>query len=223
MKRLFSRVRSMKVLHFLRHAKSDWDDPALADHARPLAPRGVSAARTLGRALAAEGFRVDRIACSTARRARETCALLGKAARDTPVSFHDELYLVPVQALLAFIRDMPDTAAAIMVVGHNPTTHDAALLLAARAARGQRKALALLREKYPTGALCTIRFDVARWRSIKPGTGTLLRFTRPRDLADDAAAEGSRTPATKRAPSKRAPGKRTSGKRARPTPRRSGS
>src|ERR1022692_4849447 len=27
-------------IHLLRHAKSSWDDPSLADHDRPLAPRG---------------------------------------------------------------------------------------------------------------------------------------------------------------------------------------
>ena len=30
----------MKRLYLLRHAKSSWDDPELADRDRPLAPRG---------------------------------------------------------------------------------------------------------------------------------------------------------------------------------------
>ena len=30
----------MRTLYLLRHAKSSWDDPSLADHDRPLAPRG---------------------------------------------------------------------------------------------------------------------------------------------------------------------------------------
>jgi len=28
-----------RLLYLLRHAKSSWDDPALRDHDRPLAPR----------------------------------------------------------------------------------------------------------------------------------------------------------------------------------------
>ena len=44
-------------------------------------------------------------------------------------------------------------------------------------------AIAKLKEKYPTGALCTIRFNVTHWRQIAPGTGTLMRFLKPRDLA----------------------------------------
>ena len=35
---------AMRQLLLLRHAKSAWDDPALADHARPLNGRGRRAA-----------------------------------------------------------------------------------------------------------------------------------------------------------------------------------
>ena len=36
-----------KQLLLLRHAKSSWDDPSLADEDRPLAPRGRKAARRI--------------------------------------------------------------------------------------------------------------------------------------------------------------------------------
>jgi phosphohistidine phosphatase len=35
----------MKRLYLLRHAKSSWKDPGLADHDRPLAGRGRRAAK----------------------------------------------------------------------------------------------------------------------------------------------------------------------------------
>ena len=41
----------MKRLILLRHAKSAWDEPALADFDRPLAPRGRRAATPLARFL----------------------------------------------------------------------------------------------------------------------------------------------------------------------------
>jgi phosphohistidine phosphatase len=172
----------MKTLHLLRHAKSDWDDAALTDHQRPLSRRGVNAAKAMGRTLAAEGFQVDHIYCSTAQRARETYKLLGTAVKGIPTTFHDELYLVSVDDVLAFIRRAQDTAGSIMIVGHNPTTHDLAMSFAARARKGRHKMLQELREKYPTGALCTLRFNVARWRNVKPARGILERFLRPRDL-----------------------------------------
>jgi phosphohistidine phosphatase len=172
----------MKTLHLLRHAKSDWGDYSVSDHERPLNTRGIAAAKAMGRRLASEDFTVDAVFCSTARRARDTAALLARSLRKVPVSFHDTLYMVAPQDLLDFIRRAPETAQSIMLVGHNPTTHDIALSLTARAGPGQRQALASLKEKYPTCALCTIRLTVDHWRQVAPGTGTLLRFLKPRDL-----------------------------------------
>jgi phosphohistidine phosphatase len=37
----------MRRLLLLRHAKSSWDEPALADHDRPLAPRGRRASKLI--------------------------------------------------------------------------------------------------------------------------------------------------------------------------------
>jgi phosphohistidine phosphatase len=43
-------------LLIMRHGKSDWEG-GVADHERPLAPRGVRAAQSMGRFLAAAGMR----------------------------------------------------------------------------------------------------------------------------------------------------------------------
>jgi phosphohistidine phosphatase len=192
----------MKTVHLLRHAKSDWGEMDLSDHARPLNKRGIAAANALGRRLAAEYFQPDLIFCSTARRARETLERLGRSLRGIPTTFHDELYLVSPQDVLAFIRRVPETAQSILLVGHNPTTHDIALSLTARAAPGRRRDLANLKEKYPTGALCTIRLPATHWRQIAPGTGTLAQFLKPRDLvhAPPAKRKAARKKIAKRSP-----------------------
>ncbi len=185
----------MKVLHLLRHAKSDWMDTGLGDHERPLSKRGVAAAKAMGQALAADAFHADAVFSSTAARAKETIVRVGRHLPKMRVSFHDDLYLVSLQDLLAFVHAAPDDAGSIMLVGHNPSTHDLALSLIGRAAPGCKKALAQLRVKYPTGALCSIKFNVKRWRDVAPASGTLTRFLRPRDLEPAAPAA-----APKRAP-----------------------
>jgi phosphohistidine phosphatase len=63
-----------------------------------------------------------------------------------------------------------------MVIGHNPGMHEFA---AAVAGSGPR--LALLEEKFPTGALAVLEFDVEDWH-LPPGTGRLRDFALPRDL-----------------------------------------
>ncbi len=173
----------MKVVHLLRHAKSDWDDVSLTDHERPLSKRGIAAAKAMGRHLGTEAFQVDAIYCSTACRARETLKHLGRAVHNVPVVLTDALYMVTPEDVFILIKRAPETAQSLLVIGHNPTTQDAALSLIGRAAPGQREALNELRAKYPTGALASIRCNLPRWRNLVPGVGTLLRFLTPRDLA----------------------------------------
>ena len=79
-----------------------------------------------------------------------------------------------------------DTHQSIMLIGHNPATHALALSMIARAATGAGKSLAALKEKYSTGALCTIGFEVAEWSQISPGKGTLVRYLRPKDLTAES-------------------------------------
>ncbi|MDD9893339.1 MAG: histidine phosphatase family protein, partial [Gammaproteobacteria bacterium] len=45
----------MKTLTLMRHAKSDWNHPGLADHERPLNKRGQAAAPEMAKRLAARG------------------------------------------------------------------------------------------------------------------------------------------------------------------------
>ena len=60
----------MLTLSLLRHAKSSWKNPTLADHDRPLATRGETDAPVMGKAMADRGIDPDLVLCSSARRAR---------------------------------------------------------------------------------------------------------------------------------------------------------
>jgi phosphohistidine phosphatase len=172
----------VKTLHLLRHAKAVPADESGDDHARPLARRGEKAAAALAAHLAATGFAVDRVYCSTAARARATLAPLRGPLAGTPVAFRDALYTFDAQPLLDVIAALPDSVDSVLMVGHNPAFHDAARHLAGRAAPGQGEALRVLREKFPTGALCSLACDIAGWRALTPRCGTLIGFLRPKDL-----------------------------------------
>jgi phosphohistidine phosphatase len=122
---------SARTLYLLRHAKSDWDDPALADIDRPLAPRGRKAARAMARYLKNSGIRPELILCSPARRARQTLELLTEAWPVFPnVSFAPWLYAASASKLLAKLRELPHEAASVMLIGHNPGLEDLATTLA---------------------------------------------------------------------------------------------
>ena len=172
----------MKVLHLLRHAKAEVTaKDEEGDHGRSLNKRGREAAQLMAAYMAENGFHADHTFCSTATRAKETLIPIQPMVRGAPVAFRDRLYLIGRNDLLRFIRTLSDTADSVLLVGHNPTFHDIAVTLVGKAP-GQADALANLREKYPTGALCRISFDVVRWGDIQPRGGTLRGFVRPRDL-----------------------------------------
>ncbi len=170
----------MKTVYFLRHAKSSWDDPSLADYDRPLAGRGRKAAPAMGLYMHERGWIPDKILCSGARRARETLdAVASPWSGCPPVEIRDDIYHGGPDTLLRLIRSLPDTLGTVLLVGHNPALEEAALSLAPS---GDPKVRQRMAEKYPTGALAVVDLPVNSWKEVREGTGYLRAFVRPKDL-----------------------------------------
>ncbi|MFZ0896282.1 MAG: histidine phosphatase family protein [Candidatus Nitrosopolaris sp.] len=70
----------MKSVLVLRHVKSSWKHPELADHDRPLNKRGKLDAPLMGRLLKKKGLVPDNIISATAIRARATTEAVAKAS-----------------------------------------------------------------------------------------------------------------------------------------------
>jgi phosphohistidine phosphatase len=163
----------MKRLHLLRHAKSSWDEGDLADHERPLAPRGEKAARRIAEHVRREGIRPELVLCSTALRARQTlAALLPVLAGDVEIRVEAMLYGAGVTQVLARVREVDEGVGAVLVVGHNPTLHELALVLTERSD---------MLERFPTGALATVAFT-APWAQLAEGGAKLEGLVVPREL-----------------------------------------
>src|SRR4029453_12785732 len=107
----------VKRLLLLRHAKSSWDEPGLADHNRPLAPRGRRAAESMARHLRDDRISPALVLCSSARRTRETLELLGVVEE---VRIERALYGASEDELLDRLQRVPETLDSVMLVGHNP-------------------------------------------------------------------------------------------------------
>ncbi len=171
----------MRTLYLLRHAKSDWSDPDLADFDRPLSPRGRRAAPAVAGWMTAAGHVPEFVACSTARRAAQTWSLAARTLDRAPAAeMRDDLYLATAERLLSLARGFSDRCASAMIVGHNPGLHDLARALAGDGPAGL---LSELSAAYPTGALAGIAFEAAAWPHIAPGGGRLICFVRPRALS----------------------------------------
>ncbi|WP_420347348.1 SixA phosphatase family protein [Pelagibius sp.] len=173
----------MPHLLLLRHAKSSWDDPSLADFDRPLAPRGERAAREMGKWIGKRKWRPTLVLCSTAARAVQTLDLVLAALPKAPeVRLYKSLYLAPPSRMLRLLESQPGDAGSIMIVAHNPGMEN----LAAQLARGDTAPAARrMAEKYPTAALA--HFKLAAWPRAGRATAmlpaALKDFIRPRDLA----------------------------------------
>ncbi len=159
----------MKTLYLLRHAKSDWSDPSLDDHDRPLNRRGKRAREQIAAHVA--GWPVDLVVCSTAVRARATAKPV-VTTLGCEVQFDPAIYEASAGDLLDVVQHLPNEASAVMLVGHNPGFEVLTSVLC-----GDSPA-------YPTAALGTITLDVPRWADAEPGSGRLVGLVTPAELAD---------------------------------------
>lgn len=170
----------MKVLYLLRHAKSSWDDPGLADRDRPLAPRGRKAAGRIAAHLRAERIEPAVVLCSSAVRTRQTLdAILPALEGATEILVEDALYAAGAESLLARLRSVPEAAPSALLIGHNPGIADLAFVLAGG---GDADALRRLREGFPTGALATLAIPQAGWEELGDGDAELTAYVVPREL-----------------------------------------
>ena len=163
----------MKVLHLLRHAKSSWDDSSLADHERPLAPRGLKASQRIAEHLREAGIAPELVLCSSALRTRQTlAALLPVLDGDVEIRLEDGLYGADVGEVLARVREVDEAVSSVLVIGHNPTLHELALLLSGRGD---------VLDRFPTGALASLGVP-AGWAELGESDARLEGFVVPREL-----------------------------------------
>ena len=166
-------------LWLLRHAKSSWDDPDLADEERPLAPRGERDAAAMARHLASSDVRPDLVLCSSGLRARQTlAAVLPSLGEQLEALIEAELYTFGAAGVLERLRRVGDDVASVMVIGHNPALEELALSLAPAGRDRDR-----LAEKFPTCALAVIDLPGGTWASLGEGAGELRELVTPHDLA----------------------------------------
>ncbi len=166
----------MKRLTLIRHAKSDWDDPALADHDRPLNGRGRRAAPAVGAALAERGWAPDLILSSTAVRAATTARAIAESAgvAGDRIAFHRELYLASVSTLGRSVAGVDDEAGIghVALVGHNPGMEDFLDHLS-----GGSPA-----PRFVTCAVAEFQLDITYWGEVGAGCAELVGFFTPHDL-----------------------------------------
>jgi phosphohistidine phosphatase len=163
------------------------------DHERPLTARGRMAASLMGRYMHDKGYLPALVLCSTAVRARETLDIILPAFEASPkVHYEDSLYLAEWPRLLEVLHAAPGEASPLLLVGHNPGLEQLAMALLAKPKTAAIRALAgVMAQKFPTTSLAVLNFRGKSWDSLKPGTGRLVDFMRPKDFSPAAGGEAN--------------------------------
>ncbi len=108
-------------LIIMRHAKSNWSEENKSDFDRPLAMRGRKAAKKMAIWLKHQ-YRIDRILCSPALRAKQTCRLITDQI-DLPqhsVIWEPAIYEASINQLISVINTYGEGIDTLLLIGHNP-------------------------------------------------------------------------------------------------------
>ena len=161
----------MKLLLLVRHAKSSWKDPGLADRERPLNQRGKKDAPGMGKRLARDYPMPELMVSSPAARALGTAKALAKAIGypRSRIRVEKRLYGADLTEFVQVIRELDDDADRALVVGHNPALTEVATLLSQHPF-----------DNVPTCGVVALEFETDTWDDVGRTKARVLAFDYPK-------------------------------------------
>jgi phosphohistidine phosphatase len=162
----------MKTVLILRHAKSSWSNPGLADIDRPLNKRGKRDAPRMGAWLDAQELIPDLILSSPARRARKTAQAVSEySSYDGEIETVPDFYPGDAYTFIDTLMSIPDEYQSVMIVAHNPGLEELLYALSGESAR------------MPTSSLAQVELPLDSWRDLDDEVdGKLVNFWRVKEL-----------------------------------------
>ena len=102
----------------------------------------------------------------------DAAALVPVLGGDAEIRLEEGLYGAGADQVLTRVRETGDAVPSMLVIGHNLTLHELALLLTGRADE---------LDHFPTGALASLAFE-GSWAELGEGGAGLESFVVPREL-----------------------------------------
>ncbi len=161
----------MKVVYFIRHAKSSWDSDSLRDMDRPLNERGLRDAPFMANLLKSKGILLDGIVSSPANRAYTTATYFAAAfdLKETEIKVVNQIYESSPATILAIIRQLREDWNTIFIFGHNPTFTDLVNQFAGRVI-----------DNIPTCGIAKVEDEVQHWQDFGVKNARLTAFYYPK-------------------------------------------
>ena len=165
----------MLRLTLVRHAKSSWNDPSMADFERPLNDRGRRDAPVMAARAGAMRRRPDHLVSSPALRAISTARTFAGALgfSEDDIRLEPRIYDASPQTLIELVRELEPAARHAMLFGHNPGFSELACWLATCPFH-----------ELPTCGIASLELQISGWRELGPGCGRLAAFLYPKDGTD---------------------------------------
>ncbi|MDP3331762.1 MAG: histidine phosphatase family protein [Methylococcaceae bacterium] len=120
----------MREIFLLRHGKADRPE-GVADFDRPLKKRGRQDSKWIGRWLLDRKVLPDLVLSSPALRTLQTAQLVCKqlAIDAEAIVLNPDIYEAEATTLLSILKNCPNTARKVLLVGHNPGLEELLLKL----------------------------------------------------------------------------------------------
>lgn len=162
------------TLHFIRHAKSSWDDPILADIDRPLNLRGKQSCKIMAPRIFESGCNFQYVIVSKAKRAQQTIEGIASKIPNIKLQWLTEpkLYTFSASALLAYLQGLDLRVRNIVIVGHNPALTDICNYLAGSNI-----------DNIPTAGYVRLEsINPIVWPDLEENSFELCHFIKPKDF-----------------------------------------
>jgi len=161
----------MKTLHLIRHAKSSWQDPELADINRPLNQRGLDSCRVIATQMLNAGWNAQHIFASPATRVQQTLENLRLALEPLSLEWttDDSLYTFNWQVLFSWCQQQANELDALTIVGHNPALTELHNCIS-------HEPLVNI----PTCAYVKVVLDIQAWTQLQPNCGQTQVILKPK-------------------------------------------
>ena len=146
----------MKVITFLRHSKSSWENN-LEDIHRPLSKIGIEKIKKIAISSKDHFISSEIILTSSANRALYTSVLLSRilSINLNKIRICDELYTFNYNKVFDFIQTIDNNYSKVVLVGHNPAFTDISNYFS------ENKILNL-----PTARWFSLKFESDNWSDI---------------------------------------------------------
>ncbi|MFA8449415.1 MAG: histidine phosphatase family protein [Bacteroidales bacterium] len=166
----------MKRITIIRHGKSSWANNKIADHERPLLPKGKRRTHEIAEYIKERTNKPDLIISSTATRALQTAQVIADLFKYSKNRIQEEhvLYEATSDDYFELLYPLEENFSNVFIVGHNPEISELI-----------NNFIDPKIDYLPTSGAVCIEFATKKWTEIHSAPFSVKFYISPRMLKSD--------------------------------------